>query len=75
MGKVRVLLVMFVLAPSLLAQSAQPAPPIAAGNEARLTPRTSFDGPYLEFDFPSLQIGVAEYDEGPTGATVFYFPK
>lgn len=31
--------------------------------------------PTLEFDFPSLLIGVAEYDEGPTGATVFYFPK
>jgi L-aminopeptidase/D-esterase-like protein len=32
------------------------------------------DGPALEFDFPSLEIGIAEYNEGPTGATVFYFP-
>lgn len=40
-----------------------------------LTPQTSFDGPALEFDFPGLQIGVAEYAEGPTGCTVFYFPK
>ncbi|MFB3815037.1 MAG: P1 family peptidase [Terriglobales bacterium] len=38
-------------------------------------PRTSFSGSALEFDFPALRIGVAEYDEGPTGATVFYFPK
>jgi L-aminopeptidase/D-esterase-like protein len=28
----------------------------------------------LEFDFPSLHVGTAEYDHGPTGATVFYFP-
>jgi L-aminopeptidase/D-esterase-like protein len=75
MGKARVLFVLFALAPSLLAQSAQPAPPTAACNETKLTPRTSFDGPYLELDFPSLRIGVAEYDEGPTGVTVFYFPK
>ncbi len=38
-------------------------------------PRTSFDGPVLEFDFPGLLIGIAEYDEGPTGVTVFYFPN
>ncbi|HEY7357233.1 MAG TPA: P1 family peptidase, partial [Ktedonobacterales bacterium] len=36
-------------------------------------PRTSFDGPTLTFDFPGLEIGVAEYDEGPTGCTVFSF--
>lgn len=44
-----------------------PQPPSAA--------RTSFDTPALEFDFPSVLVGVAEYEEGPTGATVFYFPK
>ncbi len=37
-------------------------------------PQTSFTGPVLEFGFPDLHIGVAEYEEGPTGATVFYFP-
>jgi len=37
-------------------------------------PLTTFTGPVLELDFPSLHIGVAEYAEGPTGATVFYFP-
>ena len=41
----------------------------------KLIPKTSFDGPALEFDFPSLRIGVAEYEEGPTGTTVFHFPK
>jgi len=28
----------------------------------------------LEFDFPALSIGCAEYTEGPTGVTVFQFP-
>ena len=39
-----------------------------------LMARTSPEGRVLEFDFPSLHIGTAEYDEGPTGVTVFYFP-
>ncbi|MGA2991678.1 MAG: P1 family peptidase, partial [Candidatus Korobacteraceae bacterium] len=33
------------------------------------------DGPQIEFDFSGLLIGVAEYEEGPTGLTVFYFPQ
>jgi len=41
---------------------------------ATLEPRTAFGGPALELDFPGLEIGVAEYDEGPTGCTVFHFP-
>ncbi len=31
-------------------------------------------GPGLKFDFPGLEVGVAEYDAGPTGTTVLYFP-
>jgi len=38
-----------------------------------MEPRTDFGGPALELDFPGLRIGVAEYDEGPTGCTVFHF--
>lgn len=45
-----------------------------SNDTAELVPRTSFDGPELRFDFPGLEIGVAEYDEGPTGCTVFSFP-
>ncbi len=37
-------------------------------------PKTHNDGPSLKFDFPAMLVGVAEYDEGPTGTTVFYFP-
>jgi hypothetical protein len=33
--------------------------------------KTAFDVPVLEFDFPGLQVGVAAYEEGPTGCTVF----
>jgi L-aminopeptidase/D-esterase-like protein len=40
-----------------------------------LSPVTSFDTSDFEFDFPGLEIGVAEYNEGPTGCTVFVFPK
>lgn len=44
-------------------------------DNTHLEPKTSFDSQLLEFDFPGLQIGVAEYTEGPTGCTVFYFPN
>jgi 6-aminohexanoate-oligomer endohydrolase len=30
--------------------------------------------PELRFDFPGLRVGIAEYDEGPTGCTVFHLP-
>jgi 6-aminohexanoate-oligomer endohydrolase len=40
---------------------------------APLMPRADVGGPALHFDFPGLLIGVAEYDEGPTGCTVFEF--
>jgi len=38
-----------------------------------LVARTELAGPALGFDFPGLAIGCAEYDEGPTGCTVFSF--
>lgn len=38
-------------------------------------PRTRIDAKrWLDVDFPGLEIGVAEYPEGPTGCTVFHFP-
>ncbi len=39
-----------------------------------LEPRAAFDGPVLGFELDGLEIGCAEYDEGPTGCTVFNFP-
>ena len=51
-----------------LHSDARPAEPLPV-------PRASFEGPALTFDFPAVQIGVAEYEEGPTGATVLLFRK
>jgi L-aminopeptidase/D-esterase-like protein len=47
----------------------------AASNDSHdPKPRVVEDGPALRFDFDGLEIGAAEYDEGPTGCTVFHFP-
>jgi len=48
---------------------------IPSNDTLDLTPKTDVTGPALSFDFPGMQVGVAEYDEGPTGCTVFHFPK
>jgi 6-aminohexanoate-oligomer endohydrolase len=45
-----------------------------SNDTATLAPRTEFGGPELAFDFPGLRVGVAEYEEGPTGCTVFHLP-
>ena len=50
-------------------------PEPVTNDNTHLIPKTEFEGPVLEFDFLSLHIGVAEYEEGPTGCTVFYFPN
>lgn len=48
---------------------------VLTNDTADLTPRVSFDPPMLTFDFPGLRIGAAEYEEGPTGCTVFHFAR
>lgn len=40
-----------------------------------LAPKTDITGPVLAFDFPGLQVGIAEYEEGPTGCTVIAFDE
>lgn len=42
---------------------------------SKVPPKTEFNGATLTFDFPSFQIGVAEYPDGPTGCTLFYFSQ
>ena len=50
--------------------------PPSTNDLAHPIPRTEFPaGRVLDFDFPGLDIGVAEYEEGPTGCTVFHLPK
>ena len=46
---------------------------MVTNDNTHLESRTSFDEPLLAFDFPGMQIGVAEYEAGPTGCTVFYW--
>ncbi len=80
----RTAVVLFIaLLTATLAATAQSAPaaiatdPPAQAQAAKAPPvaLVSFDGPALTFDFPAVQIGVAEYEEGPTGATVLLFRK
>ena len=47
--------------------------PLLSNDSLALVPQTEFSGPTLTFDFPSVSIGVAEYEAGPTGCTVFNF--
>ena len=61
--------------PALLLLLIGSALPLAAQRPADPVPRTDSTGVALHFDFPGMRIGVAEYEEGPTGTTVFYFPK
>lgn len=47
---------------------------LGSAQESAPVPKVSPAGRSLSFDFPQMRVGVAEYDEGPTGTTVFYFP-
>ncbi|MDE3177100.1 MAG: P1 family peptidase [Pseudomonadota bacterium] len=40
-----------------------------------LAPDVAVHGETIEFDWPALRIGCAEYAEGPTGVTAFVFPN
>ena len=48
---------------------------MSSNDNTELRPVVPCDGPALKFEFPSFRVGVAEYPEGPTGCTVFHFPK
>ena len=43
-------------------------------NDDQLRVRTDPGERILEFDFPAFHVGIAEYPDGPTGATVLHFP-
>lgn len=48
-----------------------------AGQDADAPSRaiaTDWGSRVLEFDFPAVKVGIAEYPDGPTGATVLHFP-
>jgi L-aminopeptidase/D-esterase-like protein len=47
----------------------------AGAGQDDLIPNTKVDGPTLTFDWPAVEVGVASYEEGPTGVTVIRFPQ
>lgn len=49
--------------------------PILPNNDEKITPNLKIREPILKYDFPGIKIGIAQYVEGPTGCTVFYFDK
>lgn len=46
-----------------------------SNDNSKLITNTEIKEPILNFNFPGIKIGVAQYKEGPTGCTVFYFDK
>ena len=54
--------------------AAAPAVQAGGGDQAALVPVLNAGDRVLRFDWPALRIGTGEYEEGPTGLTVFYFP-
>lgn len=46
-----------------------------SNDQLALTPCIPEGGPALSFDFPGLTVGVAEYEEGPTGCTTIAFDR
>lgn len=45
-----------------------------ANRDLELVPRTETPGATVAYDFPGVEVGVAEYAEGPTGVTVLHVP-
>ncbi len=47
----------------------------AGTSQEPLRPIVNSAGKTLEFDWPMIRIGTGEYEEGPTGVTVFHFQR
>jgi 6-aminohexanoate-oligomer endohydrolase len=50
-------------------------PQVITNDRVKLVPQSKVSGSQFMFDFSAVHIGIAEYREGPTGCTVFYFPN
>ncbi|MBB6093731.1 L-aminopeptidase/D-esterase-like protein [Povalibacter uvarum] len=46
-----------------------------ASDQSTLKPVVNAAGKTLSFDWPMVRVGTAEYEEGPTGVTVFHFGR
>ena len=60
---------------SILAAALSLTLAVTAEAQPARSPDTEMRRPVLEFDFPGLEIGIAEYPHGPTGTTVFHFAE
>jgi len=48
---------------------------IGAAAQSTLSPVLNAGEKVLRFDWPAIEVGTGEYEEGPTGVTVFRFPN
>jgi L-aminopeptidase/D-esterase-like protein len=46
-----------------------------SADQSALVPVTTPMGPVLQFDWPLVSVGIGQYEEGPTGVTVFRFGR
>ncbi|MCG3221145.1 MAG: P1 family peptidase [Candidatus Heimdallarchaeota archaeon] len=46
-----------------------------SNDKMALKPKTDYRKPFLEFDFHGVEVGIGEYEEGPTGCTVIQILK
>lgn len=47
----------------------------ASAGQDGLVPDTGVSGPALTFNWPTIEVGIGSYEEGPTGLTVIRFPR
>ncbi|MFO1400016.1 MAG: P1 family peptidase [Steroidobacteraceae bacterium] len=64
-----------VLTALLLAGLGASLPHAARADQGALPMSLNAGERLLQFDWPQLRIGTGEYQDGPTGVTVFHFPQ
>lgn len=64
-----------ILARLALTAAAFVAVPVQASSQEGLKPVVNTAQQTLTFDWPIMRIGTGEYEEGPTGVTVFHFSR
>lgn len=63
------------IAAALFVAPALSVPLAFAGSQDDLAITTDIAGRSLTFDWPAVEIGIASYEAGPTGLTIFRFPE
>lgn len=68
-----ILLILFFLSIHIGNANDKNQPKLMNNDVSQLIPITTFKNDLMSYDFPSVLVGVAEYEEGPTGCTVIEF--